>query len=209
MPLTYLYARTPGRALLQASGDVLLVLWVYAAWRVGRAVGEATLKLAEPGRRLDTAASDAASSFAEAARTAREIPFIGDELSSPLASAGGAATAMAQAGARQVEVVGDLASLLTWVLVAVPSLLALALWVPGRLRFMRRAAVAQRFIDADADLSLFALRAMANQPMHKLARVSDDPVRAWRAGDPVVVRALAALALRDCGLRPPPRPVST
>ena len=61
----------------------------------------------------------------------------------------------------------------------------------------------QRFIDESADLDLFALRAMANQPMHKLARVSPDPVRDWRSGDPDVVRALALLELRDGGLTPP------
>jgi hypothetical protein len=44
---------------------------------------------------------------------------------------------------------------------------------------------------------------MANQPMHRLARISADPVRAWREGDAEVVRALALLELRDAGLRPP------
>jgi hypothetical protein len=72
-----------------------------------------------------------------------------------------------------------------------------------RWRFVRTATAGQRFIDADADLDLFALRAMATQPMHRLARVSDDPVRAWRDGDPDVVRSLALLELRDAGLSPP------
>jgi hypothetical protein len=70
-------------------------------------------------------------------------------------------------------------------------------------RFAREATAAQRFVDSSADLDLFALRAMANQPMHRLARVSDDPVAAWRAGDPEVVRALALLELRDAGLAAP------
>ena len=60
----------------------------------------------------------------------------------------------------------------------------------------------RRFIDATADLDLFALRALARQPMHVLARVHDDPAGAWRASDPDVIAALADLELRECGLRP-------
>ena len=62
----------------------------------------------------------------------------------------------------------------------------------------------RRVLDAAPDLELFALRAMANQPMPRLARISPDPVGAWRRGEPDVVRALATLELRDSGLRPPP-----
>jgi hypothetical protein len=58
-------------------------------------------------------------------------------------------------------------------------------------------------VDADADLDLFALRAMANQPLHVLARISSDPAGDWRRRDPAVVRALAAVELRSAGLRPP------
>ena len=86
----------------------------------------------------------------------------------------------------------------------IPIVLVVGVWLLLRLRFVRRATAAQRFIDADADLDLFALRALARQPMHRLARVSDDPAGAWRAQDPDVVRALALLELRDSGLRPPP-----
>jgi hypothetical protein len=39
--------------------------------------------------------------------------------------------------------------------------------------------------------------------MHRLARISTDPVRAWRSGDAEVVRALAVLELQDAGLSPP------
>nr|MBA2464268.1 hypothetical protein [Nocardioidaceae bacterium] len=53
------------------------------------------------------------------------------------------------------------------------------------------------------DLDLFALRAMAHQPLHRLARISEDPAGAWRARDTDVVRALAELELRDAGLTPP------
>jgi hypothetical protein len=86
---------------------------------------------------------------------------------------------------------------------AVPILVALLGYLPRRWRFVREATAGQRFVDSSADLDLFALRAMANQPMHRLARISTDPVRAWRSGDSEVVRALAVLELKDAGLSPP------
>lgn len=198
------YAQSPGRRALQIVGDLLLLAWLYLWVRAGQAVHEATLALAEPGRRLDAGASDVASSLTEAGATAARVPLVGDELQGPFVSAGEAATAIAAAGRRQVEVVGDLALLLGLVVAAIPVLIALLGYVPLRVRFARRAGVARRFVDADADLELFALRAMANQPMHRLAKVSDDPVSAWRSGDRAVVRALATLELRDVGLRLPP-----
>lgn len=198
------YAQAPRRRALQIVGDLLLLAWLYLWVRAGQAVNEATLALAEPGRRLDAGASDVATSLAEAGGTAARVPLVGDELQGPFVSAGEAATAIADAGRRQVEVVGDLALLLGLVVTAIPVLIALLGYVPLRVRFARRAGVARRFVDADADLELFALRAMANQPMHRLARVSDDPVAAWRSGDRAVVRALATLELRDAGLRLPP-----
>ena len=55
------------------------------------------------------------------------------------------------------------------------------------------------------DLDLFALRAMSNQPLQRLSRISPDPAGAWRRGDREVIRDLALLELSDCGLRPPQR----
>ena len=55
---------------------------------------------------------------------------------------------------------------------------------------------------SEADLDLFALRALANRPLPRLTEISPDPVEAWRRGDSEVVRALAALELRSIGLRP-------
>ncbi len=201
--LTLPYARTPARAALQVAGDLLLVLWVWWSWRAAKAVEESVLSLAEPGREIDRGATDIATSLRDAGRTAERVPFVGDDLAKPFGAAGDAADAVAAAGRRQVEVVEDLASVLLVVVFVVPVVLAVVIWLPRRIRFVRRLVAAQKFIDADADLSLFALRAMANQPMHRLARVCDDPVTAWRVGDPAVVTALAALELRDAGLAVP------
>ena len=105
-------------------------------------------------------------------------------------------------GRSEVAAVEDLAFWLGLVTAAIPILVVAAFFLPLRWRFVRRASAGQRFVDANEDLDLFALRALAHQPMHVLARVSDDPAGAWRERDPDVVRRLAALELADAGLRP-------
>ena len=84
-----------------------------------------------------------------------------------------------------------------------PGRLLVAVWLPRRIRFYRLAKAAQHFLDEGADLDLFALRAMATQPMHVLAGISRDPVAAWRAGDRSVIDRLAEVELRRSGLRMP------
>jgi hypothetical protein len=118
---------------------------------------------------------------------------------------GGLADQIAAAGTSQVHAVEHLAFWLGIAVAAVPVLVLAVVYLPSRWRFAREASAAQRFVDGSADLDLFALRAMASQPLHRLAAVSDDPVRAWRTGDQTVVRALALLALRDAGLTAPER----
>jgi hypothetical protein len=68
---------------------------------------------------------------------------------------------------------------------------------------VREAGAAQRFVDGPADLEVFALRAIAHQPLHVLARVSDDPMTALRERDRVVIARLADLELRASGLTAP------
>ena len=83
-----------------------------------------------------------------------------------------------------------------------------AIWGPLRWRFVREATAGARFIDCADDLDLFALRALAHQPMRVLARISDDPAGEWRSRDPEVVRRLAELELADVGLRPKRMPAA-
>ena len=94
--------------------------------------------------------------------------------------------------------------LLGWLVFGIPVLILVVIWLPARIRFFLRARAAQRFLDAQADLDLFALRAMVAQPMHVIAKISDDPVAAWRRNDRQVINALAAVELRRSGLKPPP-----
>lgn len=199
-----LYSALPVRATAQLVGDVLLLAWIALAVRAGQAVNTATLRLAEPGRRLEDAGRELGTGLRSAADRIGDLPVVGGDVRGPLDDASRATGSIVRAGQDQQHAVEQLATLLGWVVAAVPVVLALVVWVPPRVRFVRRARAAQRFLDADAGLDLFALRAMANQPMHVLARITDDPAGAWRRGDTAVVRALAMTELKAAGLRPPP-----
>ena len=198
-----LYADAPGRQARQVLGDLLLVLWVALWVKLALVVRDATLALAAPGEQIESAGAGLAGKLRDAGATVGGLPLVGDEVRGPFDGAGDAADQIAAAGAAQVEAVQTLAFWLALTVGAVPILVLLAVYLPLRWRFVREATAGKRFIDSSADLDLFALRAMSNQPMHRLARISDDPVRAWRERDAPVVRALAALELRDSGLTPP------
>jgi hypothetical protein len=195
-----LYADAPVHRARQLTGDILLVVWVLVWVRVGRAVHAATLALAAPGRKIEEAGGGLAGRLREAGSSVSSIPLVGGQVRHPFDEAGSAADRIAAAGAAQVHAVQDLAWWLGVVVAAVPILVMVAVYLPLRWRFVREATAGQRFVDSTADLDLFALRAMARQPLHRLARISDDPAGAWRDRDPDVVRALALLELRDTGL---------
>ncbi len=203
-----LYADTPLRRTGQVLGDVLVVAWVYAWVRTAGEVRDATLALAEPGEQMAAAGSGMAAQLRSAGTRVGELPLVGDEVRAPFDGAGGAADRLAAAGEAQVAAVESLAFWLGLAVWAIPVLIALAVYLPLRWRFVRRAGAGQRFVDGTADLDLFALRAMARQPLHRLARISDDPAGAWRRGDEDVVRRLAALELRHSGLPVPELPDS-
>ncbi len=198
-----LYADLPARRRGQVLADLLMVAWILLWAKVGHAVHDSALSLAEPGHRLQ----DAGSSFRERLKTAGEgvddLPLLDDRVAEPFRDAAGAGTSIEDAGRDLVDAVERLATTLGWVTALTPVLIVGAFWLAARLRFVRRATAAQSLVDSVDDLDLFALRAMANQPLQRLARISPDPAGAWRRGDTETIRELAGLELAACGLRPP------
>ncbi|MFC7488657.1 hypothetical protein ACOCJ7_07805 [Knoellia sp. CPCC 206453] len=198
-----LYADLPGRRLVQILADLGLLAWI-ALWAwVGRRVHDVTMALAEPGRQLQGAGVGFREKLNAAGDGVDNLPLLDDRIAGPFRSAAGAGTDIEKAGTDLISAVERLALLIGWTTALVPVLIVTIWWALARGRFVRRASAAQKFIDADDDLDLFALRAMANQPMAALAKVSPDPSGAWRRGDRETIRALALLELKDSGLRPP------
>jgi len=198
-----LYADHSARFAGQVLADILFVCWLVAWVWVGNVVHDATLDLAGPGRPTAESASTLAGSLTDAGDSLGGLPVVGDSVAAPFDKAAGASDRLAEAGRDEVRTVQRLAQLLGLSIALIPILVVSLFFVPRRLRFVREATAAQRFIDAEADLDLFALRAMTHQPMHVLARVTDDPVGALRDRDRAVIARLAEIELRTHGLRPP------
>ncbi|UUZ59167.1 hypothetical protein [Nocardioides sp. B-3] len=197
-----LYADTARRRTFQIVADLTfvarLVMWVW----IGLVVHDGTMALAAPGRQTDESASAMAGQLRDAGGRLDDVPLIGDDVATPFDKAADASDGLAAAGRSSVAAVEKLAFVLGLSIALIPIPVVMAFYVPGRLRFIREATAGVKFIDSGHDLDLFALRALTNQPMRVLAKVSDDPAGDWRRRDPVVVTRLAELELRDVGLRP-------
>lgn len=176
-----------------------VVIWVVVA----RSVHDTTMALAAPGRALEDAGGSFRDGMLGAGDRVDDLPLLQDRLAQPLRDVSGVGTDIASAGTDLVTAAERLALIAGLTTALIPISIVGAVWLALRLRWIRRATTTARFIDAREDLDLFALRAMAHQPMTALARISDDPTGAWRRGDRAVIAALAELELADTGLRLP------
>ncbi|WP_232234676.1 hypothetical protein [Actinoplanes sp. N902-109] len=197
-----MYADRLPTAVRQLITDLLVVLWVYAWIRAGIWINNTVEKLGVPGQKMQEAGSGIAGNLTDIGGKVGRVPLVGDQLTSPFNSAAGAASNLAEAGRQQQEVVNDVAVWLALLIVAVPLALVLFLWLPLRLRWMRRAGVAARVRTEPAGKDLLALRALASRPLNELAKLGPDIAQSWRNGDAAAVDALAELELRDLGLKP-------
>ena len=195
-----LYAERVPTAIRQLLTDIIVVIWVYLWIRAAFWVYDMVQKLAVPGQKLEAAGGGIADNLAQAGGTVGKVPLVGDQLVKPFNGAADAARSMADAGHQQQEIVGDMAWVVALVAVAVPLALVLFLWLPLRLRWIRRAGVATTVRDQPAGRDLLALRALASQPLNELAKLGPDIAQSWRNGDAGAVDALAALELRKLGL---------
>ncbi|MCA2216865.1 hypothetical protein [Jidongwangia harbinensis] len=197
-----MYADRLPTVIRQILTDLFVVAWCYAWVRVGQWVHDTVLKLGVPGRKLEGAGAGIADNLADAGGKVGRVPLVGEELTTPFAKAADAARVIADAGRQQQEIVGDLALVLGIGMAAVPLILVLLIWLPKRLRWMRRAGVAAAVRDEPAGRDLLALRALASRPLSELTRLGPDIAQSWRNGDAAAVDALAALELKRLGLRP-------
>lgn len=197
-----IYADRFPTAVRQLVTDLLVIAWVYVWIRVAMWLHDLVQKLAVPGQKLESAGGGLADNLADVGGKIRRVPVVGDELTTPFDRAAAAAKSLAEAGRDQQELVGHLALALALIALAFPLGLVIFGWLPLRVRWIRRASAAARLRSAPAGRDLLALRALAGQPLRRLARIDADVVQAWRRGDEATVAALADLELRGLGLRP-------
>lgn len=196
------YSEIPARRTRQLLGDAWLVLWSALWIWIALRLYDLVMNLAAPGLAVADSATDMSDRFANAGEALASVPLIGGALQSPFDGMSSASVSIAEAGQASADAVGLLARFLAIALAVLGIASWAMLWVPIRVAFIRRATAARRFLDSTDDLDLFALRAMARQPLHLLARISDDPASAWRRGDQAVIAELASLELRSEGLAP-------
>ncbi len=196
-----LYADRLPTAVRQLLTDIVVVLWVYLWVRAGMWVNDMVEKLGVPGAKLESAGGGIADNLSDAGSKVGRVPLVGDQLVKPFEGAASAARSIAEAGQQQQEIVDQMAIIVALVAVAVPFALVLFLWLPLRLRWMRRASVAATVRDQPAGRDLLALRALASQPLDKLAKLGPDIAQSWRNGDAAAVDSLAELELKRLGLK--------
>ncbi|MDI1466393.1 hypothetical protein QEZ54_35990 [Catellatospora sp. KI3] len=200
-----LYAEKPWRFTRQIVADAAAIVWsavwIWAAVTLYHLVQQ----LAVPGQKLESAGSSLAGDLASVQARAHGIPLVGDELSAPFGNAAKAATTIAEAGRSQQAAIGDLATALAWLTAGLPVLIALALWLPLRLSWIRSASTAAKLRRYESGSELLALRALATAPLRRVASLDSSVVAGWRRGDPAAIDQLAALELRRLGLRGTPR----
>jgi hypothetical protein len=198
-----IYAKRPAKMIGQLVGDGFVVVWTIGWGIVAIFVHKVIEVLAAPARETARTAMRLAENFREAAAEAAKVPVAGEQLRRPLDSASVSLGTLIQSANEQVASIERLALLVGWLVFLIPVTIVIAFWLPRRIRFYRQAHASQVFLDSLADLDLFALRAMAAQPLYVLAEISDDPVQAWRSGDREVINKLAEIELRRNGLQLP------
>lgn len=195
-----LYADAPARRARQILADLLMLAWAVGCVFVSLLVHRSVLRLAEPGRQMEAAGGQLADGMRRAGEQLGQVPLVGEGVRSPFDQLASSAQPLQQAGADMVAGVERLALVCAVLAGVLPFLVVGIVWFVGRWRFVRTARASAAFLDDDADLSLLALRALTRQPLDRLARLSPDPVGAWRSGDPQLIEALASLELAEHGL---------
>ena len=197
-----LYPQIPAarnRALVADLASIILLLLF--AW-AGLKVHDAVDRLAVLGEGVQATGGAVQGGFESAADAVDGTPVVGDEVADGLRSAGEESGGeVEELGSRGEDNVHRLANLLGFVTFALPALLVLTRWLPGRVSQIRRLQEAQLVVGNQATPErrrLLAMRAAFSLPYGQLLRHTPDPI-----GDLASERydALVDAALEDVGLR--------
>jgi hypothetical protein len=193
-----IYAETTRKRTRQLIQDAILVGWILLWALFGMVAHDVVAKLAEPAASVARNSDSLSDSLADISDKVDGVPVVGGALEEPFSSSSRAAAAVARESREQRELFLKAALWIGLFIAVGPIALALLLFLPFRLRWVKEATAADRIrVDAD-DLYLFALRAVANRPFSELRKATPDPGAALAAGD---YTALARLELEQLGLK--------
>jgi len=199
------YADSPRRRMAQILGDLVFVAFCVASVWVSLQIYDHLMAFQEPSSNIGQSGDDLAGSLKDAGDAITGIPLVPDSAGDALKDGAVASSTMSDAGSTSAEAIPGLARWLAIGLGSMAVLLACAVHLPGRVRFVREATSGLKYVAGHEDVDIFALRALARQPLKALVDLSDDPAGDWREGDPDIVTRLAFLELRSCGLEPEKR----
>jgi len=198
-----LYPELRGPRARALTADVAsIVLLLLFAW-AGLKVHDAVDRLAVLGEGVQATGGVVQDGFDSAADAVDGTPVVGDDIADGLRSAGeGSGGEVVELGEEGEDSAHDLANLLGLVTFALPAVLVLALWLPGRVDQVKRLRDASRVLgdqETTERRRLLAMRAAFSLPYGQLLAYTPDPI-----GDLASERydALVAAALEDAGLRP-------
>jgi len=199
-----LYADRPWRLLNQLLGDVLVVIAVYLAVRLGMAAHDKVAALAEPGRDAEAQARTVGRTMHGAAGDVHDTPVVGGAIAKPFRALASTSRDLAETAQAYQDAVERLAVLTAVVFAGLPIVIVLVIWLPRRIAWIVEASAAKRLMRAGPGATeLLAVRALARQPLRRLAALGPDVVTGWKADDPAATRELADLELDELGLRVP------
>jgi len=194
------YADSSGRRTVQIVADVFLLCFVAVCVWLGKAVHDGISTLRGPADGLTSAGDSFRDNMTSAATSVGGIPLIGDGLRSPFEALSGSGQRLADVGTSASSAVETAARVFGVLVAVLPILVVLVVWAVFRVRFVRRATAAARLVRDPGSMELFALRALTRQPLRRLVPLGPDLAGRFRDGDAVLVRQLAALELRSCGV---------
>ncbi len=190
----------PTRRAVHLVGDLVLIGWALLWLVVAGIVRAAINALATPAVELGRSMTSLADTVDGAAEKLNDVQIVGDQLAAPFRPIAASLRDIARQSVDQVASVEQAALVAAVVVFLAPTLTLAIIYLPQRIRRVRESTAARRYIDDQADLDLFALRAMANAPMSRIAGITNDPVGAWRSADAATIQKLANLELRRVGI---------
>ena len=190
----------PARRALHLIGDLILIGWALLWIGVAGIVHAVVMAVASPALALNESTSSLAGKVEDAAESLGNVRVVGDQLAAPFQPIATSLRDMAGQGGETVTAIEQAAFAIAVVVFLVPTCTLAIMYVPLRIRRARESAAARSYINDQADLDLFALRAMAKTPMTRIAAITGDPVGAWRRGDATIILELANLELRRVGI---------
>ncbi|MCS0498167.1 hypothetical protein [Protaetiibacter mangrovi] len=198
-----LYADFAPRRTAQIIADALAIGVTVVAVLVGVAVHNAIAVLGGVWAQLEDAGTGFEDTMGEIGGTLGDVPLIGGGIRAPFDAASDAGGSLADAGRTGQAAVETLATVAGIGVAFLPIAVVLLLWLWPRLRFAWRSAETRALLRLEDGERLLALRALDDARASELLRISPRALSGWRADEPQIVRALAALEARQYGVRLP------